>query len=27
METGYPIALLFGTKKGGARAHLGTKFG
>jgi len=27
METGYPIALKFGTQKGGIMAHLGTKFG
>jgi len=27
VETGYPIALKFGTQKGVARAQLGTKFG
>jgi len=27
VETGYPIALKFGTQEGGVMAHLGTKFG
>jgi len=27
VETGYLIALKFGTQKGGVMAHLGTKFG
>jgi len=27
METGYLIALKFGTQKGSVMAHLGTKFG
>jgi len=26
VETGYLIALKFGTQKGGVRAHLGTMF-
>ena len=27
VEMGHPIALKFGTQKGGVRVHLGTKFG